>query len=167
MGVWIFVGKLRSNRGRLQSIGGGHPLSLSCRRKLLLVVNAPHPQNQPISTDHQRTLVGWIHEHQWSATYSYFLNSKLLSQLTGRTKTHPNLTHYQPYTPQEGVMTFIELMSSCLAIRYTSRKPVWCTRNIYNLINLMLYNININRKTNEVKTAIRTLLEKNLRTTKL
>ena len=50
---------------------------------------------------------------------------------------------------------------------YTSRKPVRSTRNISNLINLMLYNININRKTNEAKTTIRTLLEKSLGTTKL
>ena len=56
---------------------------------------------------------------------------------------------------------------SASALVYTSRKPVRCTENIYNLINLMFYNININRKTNEVKTTIRTLLEKNLGTTKL
>ena len=37
----------------------------------------------------------------------------------------------------------------------------------YYKFNLILYNININRKTNEVKTTIRTLLEKNLGTTKL
>ena len=52
-------------------------------------------------------------------------------------------------------------------INVTSHNLVRCTRNISNLINLMLYNININSKTNEVKTTIRTLLEKSLGTTKL
>ena len=49
---------------------------------------------------------------------------------------------------------------------YTSCKPVQCTGNISNI---MLYNIRLYwlQKTNEVKTTIKTCLEKNLGTTKL
>ena len=59
------------------------------------------------------------------------------------------------------------LVGDCTSINTTSRKPVRYTRNISNLINLMLYNININKKTNEVKTTIKSLIEKSLRTIKL